>query len=91
MLDQQGQGSDGVYGFERLSQREGSRPGRLGDLDQEYVSGSVIEYFLNEALLSVFQNDTYLSQVALMVSSECTQGKKITTISVISWTRGLRA
>lgn len=45
MHDKRRQKSDGFYGFERLSQCEGSRSGRLGDLDQEYVSVSTKTYF----------------------------------------------
>lgn len=36
---------------------------------------SVVQYFLSEALVTVFLNDVYLLHVVLLITAGCTQGK----------------
>lgn len=52
MHDKREQRSGGLYGFERPSQCDGNRPGRLGDVDQEYVSVSIKKQFTRQSNLA---------------------------------------
>jgi hypothetical protein len=37
---------------------------------------AVLDYFLDEALVSIFNNDLYLQQIVLTVPIDCSEGEK---------------